>query len=172
MAYDLGLVTGETTPIPSASARMNQIIIMVQEYMRDAPELNRLIQGQESSPRQIAWAVLDALDYYNSTPPFMGRVSLHNFPSMHLLLRLAVATLLESISLLQARNHLTFSDGGITVSVSDKHQMLMSWAQMYRASAEQRTRHIKRAINVEMAMQGTGAFSEYFVINGVYIPGY
>jgi hypothetical protein len=50
--------------------------------------------------------------------------------------------------------------------------MLMGWAQMYRAGAEQRTRHIKRAINVEMALQGTGAFSEYFVINGVYIPGY
>jgi hypothetical protein len=160
------------TELPGASARLNEIIHMVSEFMRDAPELNRLIAGRESSPRQIAWAVYDAIDYYNSTPPFLGKATINNFPSMSLLLRLCVAHLLESIALLQARNHLSFSDGGISVTVADKHQMLMSWAQMYRAAATERIKSIKRAANVEMAMRGNGLLSEYFIVNGTYIPGY
>lgn len=161
----------ELTHIPTVSARMRQYVVMIRDFMRDHPEINRLIRGQETSDRQIMWAILDAIDFYNSTPPFLGNASIQSFPSLHILKRLAVAEVLESVALLQARNHLSFSDGGISYSVSDKHQMLMSWAQMFRNSAEQRLAKWKRAANIEAAMGGGGAFSEYFAINGIYLPG-
>jgi hypothetical protein len=43
---------------------------------------------------------------------------------------------------------------------------------MYRSNMEQRVRHMKRSMNIEMAMQGRGAMSEYFVINGVYFSNF
>jgi len=163
---------GTVTPIPSASVRMNQLVLVIREYMRDRPELNRLIKGQESSDRQIAWAIADGLDVFNTTPPFIGAYNLENFPSISLLKRLAVADLLESVALLQVRNHLSYNDGGISVSVSDKFNTLMNWAQMYRTSTLARVDRIKRAINVEQALSGPGVFSEYFVVNGIYLPGF
>lgn len=163
---------GPSTPLPSASARLNQLIVLIREYMRDQAELNRLIKGQESSDRQIAWAIMDAIDHFSTTPPFVGNYGITAFPSMSLLKRMAVADLMESVALLQVRNHLNYNDGGISVSVSDKFNTLMQWAQMYRQSTDLRMDRMKRAINVELAMRGHGALSEYFIINGVYMPGF
>src|SRR5690554_3959197 len=88
---------------------------MVREYMRDHAELNRLTAGQESTERQIAWAVLDAIADFNGTPHFtnmsleeMLQRNLH-----HLLLRMTVVSLIEQVGLLQTRNHINYSTGGI-----------------------------------------------------------
>ena len=145
---------------------------MIRLYLRDFPELNRLISGEETSDRMIAWAVVDALDDFNSTPPFIGSYGLKNFPSVSLLREGAVIRILESVGLLQLRNQMNYSDGGITVSVSDKAQFLMSWINMLRGSYEQKKTRIKSSMNVELAFEGSGVHSEYFVINGVYLSGY
>ena len=158
-----------STPIPAASARMNEMIAYVRTYLRDFPELNRLTQGYENSPRMIAWAIVDALDDWNSTPPFIGSATIETFPSKHLLCRGATIALLESVGLLQTRNQLTFSDGGITVSVSDKAPLIMSWLQMFKASYEEKKTRFKSSANIEMAMDGAGTFSEYFILNGIYL---
>ena len=54
-----------TTSIPSASQQMNEAVAYIRAYLRDFPELNRLIKGEETSDRMIAWAVLDVLDDFN-----------------------------------------------------------------------------------------------------------
>jgi len=161
-----------TTEIPGASKRMNEIVAMIRLYLRDFPELNRLISGEETSDRMIAWAVVDALDDFNSTPPFIGSYGLNGFPSTSLLREGAVIRVLESVGLLQMRNQMNYSDGGITVSISDKSQFLMQWISMLRASYEQKKQRMKSSLNVELAFEGSGVFSEYFVINGVYFSGY
>lgn len=158
-----------STPIPNASARMNEMVAYVRLYMRDFPELNRLTQGYENSPRMIAWAIVDCIDDWNATPPLIGAVSLSSFPSKHLLCRGTVIALLESVGLLQMRNQLTFSDGGITVSVNDKAPMIMQWLGMMKASYEDKKTRLKSSLNVEMAMNGAGHFSEYWAVNGHYV---
>lgn len=157
------------TDIPSASKRLNQMVHVTRLYMRDHPHLNRLIRGQESDDRIIAWALIDTLDDFNSTPPFLGAVGLTNFPSMNLLRLGTVATLLESVAILQIRNQLSFSDGGISIAVSDKAPLLMNFSQMLRGRYEQQRDRIKASQNIEMAMEGSGHFSEYFVVNGLYL---
>ena len=156
-------------PIPTASARMNEMVAYVRLYLRDFPELNRLVAGYESSPRMIAWAIVDALDDWNSTPPFLGAATIESFPSKHVLCRGATISLLESVAMLQMRNQLTFTDGGITVSVNDKAPMLMQFISMMKASYEQKKSQMKASMNIEMAMVGTGHLSEYFVVNGTYL---
>jgi len=150
---------------------MNEMIAYVRLYMRDFPELNRLTAGYENSPRMIAWAIADALDDWNTTPPFIGAASIESFPSQSLLCRGAVINLLESVGMLQMRNQLTFSDGGITVSVNDKAPMIMQWVSMMKASYEDKKVRMKSSMNVEMAMDGTGHHSEYSIVNGMYLNG-
>lgn len=174
---DFGVTGGNgilapSIPIPSASARMNELVSMIRLYMRDFPELNRLTKGEETSNRMIAWAIIDALDDYNTTPPLLGMSSITNFPSTSLLREGAVIRILESVGLLQTRNQLQYSDGGLSVSVSDKAPLLLQWIGMFRNSYETKKLRLKSSINIEQAMAGTGTFSEYFVVNGVYLNNY
>ncbi len=157
------------TNIPSASKRLNEMVAVVRMFLRDFPELNRLISGEETSDRMIAWAIIDAIDDWNSTPPFIGKVGLTNFPSMSWLREAAVMRTLESVGLLQTRNQLNFSDGGISQSVSDKAPLLLNWVQLYSNRVEQRKAQIKSSMNIELAMDGGGALSEYFLVNGTYL---
>jgi hypothetical protein len=146
------------SPLPNAQIPLNQFVHLVREFMRDYAELNRLVAGEESSDRQIAWAILDTLDDFNTTPPF---------PSRSLLLRGVVSTLLESIGLLQTRNHLQFSDGGITVGINDKTPYLQSWIQLFRGKYEDGKLKLKVAYNIESAWGG-GIHSEFRFINNFY----
>ena len=53
---------------------LQRFVNQVRMYLRDFPELNRLVDGYESSDRMLAWAVIDALDDFNNTPPAYRRV--------------------------------------------------------------------------------------------------
>lgn len=156
----------EYADVPSAELELNNFIQQVRTYTRDYPELNRLIKGVESSNRQIVWAISDALDDYNTTPPFT-RFTLTNFPSKSLLVRGTVISLLESIGLLQTRNHLSFSDGGLQVGVNDKTPFIQSWLQLLKNSYEEKKLRLKIAYNIEQAWGG-GVHSEYRYINNFY----
>ena len=161
-----------TTYIPSASKRMNEVVAYVRLYLRDFPELNRLIKGEETSDRMIAWSVVDILDDFNTTPPFIGQFSLTNFPSLSLLRDGVSSRILESVAILQTRNQLNYSDGGISVSVSDKGQALLQLSQLIHQRYEMKKNRIKGSLNVELAFEGMGVASEYFVINGLYFSNF
>ena len=141
---------------------MNELVAMIRLYLRDFPELNRLTKGEETSNSMIAWAVIDALDDYNTKPPFIGNATVLSFPSISLLREGSVIRILESVGLLQTRNQLQYSDGGLSVSVSDKAPLLLQWINMFRASYERKKDRMKASINIEQAMAGTVTFSEYF----------
>lgn len=141
--------------------------------MRDQPELNRIVRGQESTDRQIAWAVMDALSDFNGTPPFLGTASLEDLLGRNqqaLLLRMTVIALIESVGLLQTRNHLNYSNGGINVGVNDKTPMLMQWLQYYRSFTEQMKQRVKVSFNIEgiLGPSNSGVFSEYWAVNSTY----
>ena len=161
-----------TTSIPAASKRMNEVVSYIRLYLRDFPELNRLIKGEETSDRMIAWAVIDILDDFNATPPFIGSFGLTNFPSFSLLKDGATSRILESVAILQNRNQLNYSDGGISVTVSDKGPMLTQFSQLLFQRYVTQKNRIKASLNVEMAFEGAGIFSEYFVINGLYFSNF
>lgn len=151
---------------PSAQIALEQFVGVVRMYLRDSPELNRLIQGEEHSDRLIAWAIIDALEDFNVTPPFTA-YQLTNFPSKSLLRQGAVINLLESVGLLMTRNHLNFSDGGIQVGVSDKTPLIQSWIQLFTNKYEDRKNKIKIALNIENGWGG-GIHSEYLWTSGFY----
>jgi hypothetical protein len=155
-----------SSPLPRAQMELNSFVSQVRAFLRDYAELNRLIKGEESSNRQIVWAVMDALDDFNSTPPFTI-FGLSDFPSKSLLIRATVCSLLESIGLLQTRNHINFTDGGLSVGINDKTPFIQSWLQIFRNGYEDKKLKIKVAYNIESAWGG-GLHSEFRFINNFY----
>jgi hypothetical protein len=157
--------------IPGVSEKFNSFVQTVRFYMRDYPQLNRLLKGEESSDRMIAWAVLDFLSDFSATPPQIGYYTLDQMFDMnyqHLALRGTVTALLQSVGLLTTRNALQFNDSGLTVNL-DKSPQLMAWIRDFMAKYEQMKVQIKVAMNIQQLM-GTsqGIFSEYYFVNGWY----
>lgn len=148
-------------------------INQVRLFMRDHPQLNRLISGEESNDRLIAWAAMDALSDFNSTPHFTSYIldDLIVLGHSHLLIRMTVCTLLESVGLLQTRNHINYSDGGLNVGVNDKTPLLMNWLQYFKSTTEQKKQRVKVAINIGniLGPGHMGRPSEYWLANTSYL---
>lgn len=159
--------------IQGMSPTFHAFVQMVRLYLRDLPELNRLIAGEESTDRMIAWAVLDAVDNFNGTPHFtsMSLEEILAYNQRHLMLRMTVEALLESVGLLQTRNHLNYSDGGINVGVNDKTPLIMNWLQYYKATTEQKLQRTKVALNIAsiLGSGNPGINSELFAVNSSYL---
>jgi hypothetical protein len=156
--------------IPGVTPRFSAFVQEVRLFIRDFPELNRLVRGEESSDRMVAWAVLDAVDDFNGTPHFTS-LKLEDLLGMHqghLMKRLTIIALLESIGLLQTRNHLNYSDGGLNVGVNDKTPMILNWLQYFQGSAEQMKQRVKVAINIQGILGMPGVSSELLAINSCY----
>ena len=152
---------------PANNIALAQFVGLIRAFMRDHAELNRLIVGQEHSDRLIAWAVIDAMEDFNTTPP-MTSFQLNNFPSKSLLRIGTVINLLESVGLLMTRNHLSFSDGGVTTGgLSDKTPLIQSWIQLFTNKYEEKKQKLKIALNIEGGWGG-GIHSEYLWTNGYY----
>jgi hypothetical protein len=159
--------------IPGVSDTLRSFVQVVRLYLRDFPELNRLVAGEESSDRQIAWAVMDALSDFNGTPHFTS-LSLDDLllKNQHsLLLRLTVCSLIESVGLLQTRNHINYSTGGTNVGANDKTPLLMNWLQYFKSTTEQMKQRVKVSLNIEgiLGTSNAGVHSEYFWVNSSYI---
>lgn len=163
---------GDPTTIPGATPAFAQFVAGVRLYLRDHAALNRLIHGQETNDRMIAWCVLDAMADFSSTPPDLGTYTFDTMMTMNLqsLLRTGtVIRVLESVGLLQTRNHLPFNDGGLSVQVSDKAPLLQSWIDRMRQEWKLSVKEKKIALNIESLLDGGGGVaSEYFAISGWY----
>jgi len=159
--------------IEGVSPTMQAFVQVVRDYMRDHAELNRLIAGQESNDRLVAWAVLDALSIFNGTP-HLTNLSLEDLLGRNqhsLMLRLTVITLLESVGLLQTRNHINYSNGGLNVGVNDKTPLILQWLQYYQAATKQMMTQVKVALNIEgiLGSGNSGVHSELFAVNSSYL---
>ncbi len=159
--------------VQGVSDQFKSFVQMVRLYMRDFEELNRLIAGEESTDRMIAWAVLDALSNFNGSPHFTDLTldDLLAKNQAHLILRMTVEALIESVGLLQTRNHINYSDGGLNVGVNDKTPLLMGWLKYYRSYTEQLKTRVKVALNMEgiLGPSNVGVHSELFAINSSYL---
>lgn len=149
---------------------MFSLIAEVRDYLRDYRELNTLITGEEHSDRNIGWAILDTLTEFNSTPPRLSvQYTLNNFPDRVLLKKGAIYQLVQQVSFLMTRNLVSFSDGGISVSMDHKVNMLMQMARWLYEEYNMRVANLKRALNIELMMTGgTGSYSEYLMVNAMY----
>jgi hypothetical protein len=150
---------------------INKLAEYVRFFMRDYPELNRLTDGYDHSPRHIRWAVLDTLSDWSSTPPFIGQdlqlIVDRNWTA--LFCRGVVINLLESLGILHLRNHLAYSDGGVNVQ-TENPQMIQSWLSMMKSEYENKRSRALIALNIENALSSAtgGLHSELYFINSFF----
>lgn len=125
----------------------------LREFLGDKPENNKLIPGTELSPDQLKLAIELTIDEVNNTPPFM-QFTLEDFPSKVILLHGGTVQALIMAGLVQSRNYLQFSDGGISEIISDKAPSYQGWIQQLTGiigNYKQKTDELKIAINMERA---------------------
>lgn len=173
----MALQGAQNSTIPGASVAFNDFVSGTRLYMRDFPELNRLVAGEESDDRMIAFAVLEALSEFQSEPPDLGVYAFEDFMTRgwaHMLRLATICHLHHMVGILQTRNHLPFSDGGLNVAVSDKTPLLQSWIQIMCSRWQQWKGRIKAAENIRNVINdGTGGVSsEYFAVNGYFAEFY
>lgn len=151
---------------------LNNHIEGVRLFMRDFAGLNLLIQGEESSDRMLAFATMTFLSDFNGTPPFSG-LSLDDMYARHLAalaIRGTTIIVLQSLMIIYNRNHLPFSDGGMSVAINDKAPMIQAILQVLQSAYEQNKRTTKTALNIEQLLDGTapnGLHSDYYAMSAM-----
>lgn len=144
----------------------------VRAMLRDTSDLNALVEGVESSDAMLELMLEFALDDWNTKPP-LSQHSIDDHPSSLLLTMKAVALTLESAAILQARNRLTYNDGGISVQVSDKAQAYLAIADRLNAKYEQQALRWKRAKNAERCYGGvSSSYASLASAVSLYTSGY
>lgn len=135
------------------------ILRQVRSFLRDHPEVNALLDGEETGDALLELFVDMAIDDWNTTPPLLGAIQVTNHPSRSLLILYVCGLCLWSAAILQARNNLAYSDGGISVQTSDKSQIYQQLASQLMGRYEQMKMRLKKSQNAEAAYGGL--LSEY-----------
>jgi len=99
---------------------LQSAVQQVRSYLKDYPKLNELLEDYENDDKFLESAVKMTVSMYNSVPPFIGNVTVENFPSDYFLIIGSVMSALRSAGIWYSRNRLSYSDGGISLQYKDK----------------------------------------------------
>lgn len=89
------------------------------------PDLNTLFGKLENSDEVLEGYIIEALYDINEAEPRRKTFRLERFPKTALLLDRAVVFALDSQSILQLRNQLSYNDAGFSTNLNDKAPMYM-----------------------------------------------
>lgn len=147
----------ERTPL--ATRRFEKAKKYLRLFLRDTPELNRLIRTEESDGEMLEFAIDMAIDDWNFTTPMLTPYTIETYPSIYMLMHGAAIQVLKSQGLHQSRNELNYQAGGSSIVRSNKGQYYQSWLINFANEYELKKRNIKIQQNVEGGWGGVD--SEY-----------
>lgn len=142
-------------PPPGINLTMDQAVSRLRVFLGDTKSENKLIPGEELSDDKLRMAIELTIDEFNNAPPFTS-FTLATFPSLLVLMHGATVQSLIMAGLVQTRNYLQFSDGGISEVLGDKAPMYQGWINQLASvlkNYKETTEAIKVSINME---QGFG----------------
>jgi hypothetical protein len=142
-----------------SQARMEKARRYLRLFLRDTPELNRLILDYESDEDLLNFAIEMAVSDWNSTSPIMGVTTIGNYPSLYLLMHGAVIQILKTQGLYQARNELNYSAGGSSFVRSNKSNYYLTWMTTFANEYAIKVRNLKIQRNISRGWGGVN--SEY-----------
>jgi hypothetical protein len=135
----------------------------VRRYLRDQVQLNTLLAGHETDDVSLDLCIELALSDFNTTAPVITNYSIKTFPSFIILLYGTIVHVLQSAGVLQARNELNYSSGGVSVQISNKAGLYASWLDRFLKQYEVKKTNLKVQINAAQAWGGIE--SEYGLID-------
>ncbi len=150
-------------PYNQKAITLTNLVERIRRYTKDRTELNRLIAGQEANDEDIMGAIDMCFSQFNNIPPFIGRYDFNRPPPLYLLIKGTTIFLLEMKGLLESRNALPFSDGGLSVPNSRTAETT-AWLDRFVSSYMNDLLNYKKSVNIEQSW-GTSLSSEYSIIN-------
>ena len=124
-------------------------------FIKDNETLNRLLKfTEENTDDDLDLYINMALGFLNFIPPFIGSYTIEAFPFGTLLIHQATIECLISNGIVNARNDLTYNNGGVTVKISDGDRYLRQLQQLYRMTDME----IKAYTQVKVALNIDGGF--------------
>jgi hypothetical protein len=133
---------------PGIQKSEDDLVKMLRTFLGDTPEDNKLIPDKEMSDDKLKLALNLALDEYNNTPPFEQRTFI-TFPSLSIIIHGGAIQALTMAGIIQTRNFLNFSDGGIQEVISDKASGYQSWIGNLVGKYQSEALNLKTALNME-----------------------
>jgi hypothetical protein len=121
--------------------------------------MNTLLSGYELSDTSLDICIEAALSDFNNSAPVLGVYGIENFPAIHVLLWGCVVQVLVSAGIMNARNELPYSAGGVSVQISAKSAPYQSWIQNILLKYEKDKTDLKIFLNARQAWGGIS--SEY-----------
>ncbi len=134
----------------------------VREFIADYAENNHLLDGEEFSDTRIALATELAMSEFNMIPP-IGGVSVDTFlrTGKTVVMCGILWKLFSGQAALLARNHMSYSDGGINIPVEERMELYLRLSDMYRSEFVNSATNLKRQLNLEAGfgeVSGDAAF--------------
>ena len=127
--------------------------------LEDIAESNVLDDGEVISDDRMEVAIEDGIDDWNSAAPPLSAITFDTHPAPELLSQYVFAELLRHEALKRIRNGVDFSDGGASVSDTNKAQQLMSISQQVRQEYQQA--RDDRKVQINLANGFGGSYSDY-----------
>ncbi len=158
--------------MPPPATTLETVRQHLRTFLRDFPEENRLVAGEENPDSVLDLGILLAVDDFNfATAPLIGQYRLENFPSLHLLILGAAIQVLRMAGIMSSRNFLNFSAGGVSATISDKTAAYQSWINQLQADYEAKKNGVKMFINLSQAWGGVATpYSGLAYYRGGYSP--
>lgn len=120
----------------------------VQLYIQDIVEKNLLLDDVEFKPSQVLLAMELAVGEFNMIQP-LSSYDINSFPNKALLMNGTLWKLFEGQSALLARNHMSYSDGGLQIPVEERYQLYASLATGYKENFLRAGQAWKISTNIE-----------------------
>jgi hypothetical protein len=135
--------------------------VALRSFIKDHDFLNRLLKfEQESTNDELDLYINMAIGFMNSIPPMVIQLNFANFPLPSLLIHQATIECLVSNGIVNARNDLTYNNGGVTAKIQDANRYLNLLQMMYRMTDAE----IRNLTQMKIAANIMGGFG------GVYSP--
>lgn len=143
-------------------------------YLRDYAKLNILLEEEETDDKTLLLCLQMTVVDVNSTPPptswslrgmlDRGYVTIVLFGVM--------VHVLESLSLLETRNHLNWNEGGQQLALQDRLPALSERSRYFRDVYQSKLEKKKISDSITEALdpENVGVHSEYYAINGWIWP--
>lgn len=120
----------------------------IQLFLQDYPEANVLLDKEEFSPAYMQFCISLAVSEFNSMSP-RSNFSDVSFPSKSILLYGALWQMFLGAAAKQARNQLTYSDGGLTIPIEEKYELYKNLADTFGTQFTSSASRLKISLNME-----------------------
>jgi len=144
-----------------------EYLVAFRAFLKDEALKNRLLKfTEESTDDELDLYLNMALGWLSIIPPPLGMYTFETFPIPALLIHQATIECLISNSILQARNDLTYNNGGITIKVDDGERYLRLIQLLINRTDRMIEWYIKLKVSLNIENAFGGVFSPYAYLHG------